>query len=240
MLLNYIKIAIRNIAKYKVFSFINIAGMAISLASFILIALFISDELQYDTHHPDGDRTYRVYNVTDIGGTVSYLPIVPYPFASYMKKDFPEIESTLQMMDTYGEKLFIKDDKEVLEPSGVFAESAIFDMLSLNVIAGKAADALNKPNTIALSQSLAIKYFGAQNPVGEMLKVNHIDWQVTAVYADPPRHFHLKIKLRVVIRNNRMGNITGEQLATTTDLYILEIEAWHRCKCAGNEVQTFR
>src|SRR5690349_17035745 len=103
MLLNYINIAFRNLAKYKIFSFINISGMAISLASCLLISLFVFDELSYDRHHPDGDRTFRVYNINDKG---THLPIVPYPFASFMQKDFPEVESTLRMMDTYGETLF--------------------------------------------------------------------------------------------------------------------------------------
>src|SRR3954463_7979384 len=105
MLLNYLKIALRNLVKNKLFTVINISGMAISLASCLLIALFAWDELRYDNYHPDGQRTFRVYNVVDHAGVVSYLPIVPYPFASFMQKDFPEIESTLRIVDN-GKELF--------------------------------------------------------------------------------------------------------------------------------------
>ena len=112
MLTNYIKIALRNLMKNKLFSIINIGGMAISLSSCFLIALFVWDELQFDNFHPDGDRTFRVYNVSTREGTESYVPIVPYPFASYMQKDFPEIESTLRFLDTYQEQLFEHEGKK--------------------------------------------------------------------------------------------------------------------------------
>lgn len=81
MLRNYIKIAFRNIAKYKVFSFISTVGMAVSLASCLLIALFVLDELRYDHHHPDGSRPYRIYNIVNHHGVESYLAILPYVVA---------------------------------------------------------------------------------------------------------------------------------------------------------------
>jgi putative ABC transport system permease protein len=115
MFFNYFRIALRNLAKYKIFSFINIGGMAISLASAFLIALFVWDELKFDRHIEGGDLKYRIYNINKAG---NYLPIVPYPFASYMKKDFPEIESTLRLMDTYSDRLFEAGDKRILEGGG--------------------------------------------------------------------------------------------------------------------------
>jgi len=194
MLTNYFKIAIRNLMKNKLFSFINISGMAIGLASCLLIGLFVWDEVLFDRFHPDGNRTYRVYNIANQSdGTSRYLPIVPYPFASYMQKDFPEIESTLRMMDMYGELLFEAKDKKMMEPNGLFAEPSVFDMLTLNVVSGNASDALTKPGTIALSSSLAKKYFGDRNPIGETIKVNNEVNEITAVFSDPPRHLHMKI-----------------------------------------------
>ena len=194
MLINYFKIALRNLMKNKLFSFINISGMAIGLASCLLIALFVWDELLFDRFHPDGDRTYRVYNISNQSDGVSrYLPIVPYPFASYMQKDFPEVESTLRMMDLYGELLFEAKGKKMMEPNGLYAEPSVFDMLTLDVVSGNAPDALTKPNTIALSSTLARKYFGNTNPVGETLKANNEVYEITAVFSDPPRHIHMKI-----------------------------------------------
>ncbi len=193
MLLNYFYIAVRNLLKYKSFSAINIFGMAISLASCLLIAIFVWDEFQYDRHHLDGDRTFRVYTITVSNGESKYLPIVPYPFATYMQKDFPEIERTARIDGySYGEKIFEANGEKVLEPYGVFTEAPLFNILSLKILAGDSSG-LNRPNHIALSQTLAKKYYGDRNPVGESLKINSEEWQITAVYADPPPHFHLKL-----------------------------------------------
>jgi len=193
MFLSYLNIALRNLAKYKVFSFINIAGMAISLASCLLISLFVWDELKFDNYHPDGDRTYRVYNITNHGGVENGLPLLPYPFATYMKKDFPEVESTLRLLDTYGKQLFETDDKKLMESAGCYAEPSVFDMLTIKIVSGDFGNALVKPNTVALSSALAQKYFGDKNPIGETIKINHDPYQITAIYADLPRHSHLKL-----------------------------------------------
>jgi putative ABC transport system permease protein len=193
MLLNYFKIALRNLQKSKLFSVINISSMAISLASSFLITLFVWDELQFDRHHPDGDRTFRVYNIRqNDDGNVSYVPIVPYPFAAYMQKDFPEIESAVRMMDTYGELLFDVNGKKILQANGIFAEPGVFDMLTLDVISGAGKTALEKSNSVALSQSVAKKLFGEVDPLGKTIMINERDYLVTALYADPPEHFHLK------------------------------------------------
>lgn len=198
MVRNYFKIALRNLLKNKLFSAINVIGMAVSLASCFLIGLFIRDELRYDRFHPDKERTFRVYNVrTGDDGVTNYLPIVPVTFAPYMQKDFPEIESTLRMMDTYGEILFDVEGKKVLETGGLYAEANVFDMLSLNVLSGSAQHALEKPNTVALSEPLARKYFGNQNAVGKVIRLGRSDYEITAVYAEPPRHFHLVAKFLI-------------------------------------------
>lgn len=193
MITNYLKIALRNLIKHKLFSIINIGGMAISLASCLLISLFVWDELQYDRHHPDGERTYRVYNITSREGVEGYLPIVPYPFASYMQKDFPEIESTLRILSTYGEELFEVGDKKIMESDGLIAEPSFFNMLTVSVIEGNAESALVKPDQVALSATLAQKYFGDKSPLGETIKIDGKLWNVSAVFTDVPSHFHLKV-----------------------------------------------
>ncbi|HZY83146.1 MAG TPA: ABC transporter permease [Cyclobacteriaceae bacterium] len=193
MFINYLVIAFRNLAKYKIFSIINITGMAVSLASCLLISIFVVDELSYDRHHPDGDRTYRVYNIVDNQGSVSTLPILPYPFAPYLKRDFPEIESAVRFLDTYEEQLFEYEGKKVKEGKGIISESPIFDMLSLKIINGDKVDAVTRPLTAALSESLARKYFGDSDPIGKSIKIDNIDREVTAVFADAPEQFHLRI-----------------------------------------------
>jgi putative ABC transport system permease protein len=194
LLTNYSKIIFRNLQKNSLFSSISILGMAISLASCILIALYVSDELSYDKHYPTGDRTFRLYNIrSGDDGVTNYLPIVPNTFGPYMQKDFPEIESTMRMMDTYGEVLFEKDNKKFMEEGGVYAEPNIFDMLSINVVSGDAQTALADLNVIALSQPLAQKYFGDVNPVGETINFSNKPFKVTAVFESLPEHGHLSL-----------------------------------------------
>jgi putative ABC transport system permease protein len=194
MLFNYFKIALRNLLKNKLFSLINILGMSISLASVFVITLFIHDEFLFDKHIVDADRKFRLYNyrVTD-AGEAGNLAIVPYPMADFLKKDFPEIESTLRILDTYGTTLFELGDKKIEESNGIYADANIGDMLSFNFLHGDPATALEKPNTVVLTQTLAQKYFGAENPVGKPIKISKSDYTVTGVIADPPKHFHLKI-----------------------------------------------
>jgi putative ABC transport system permease protein len=197
MLINYFQVAIRNLAKYKVFSAINVSGMAISLASCLLITLFVWDETSYDSHHPDGGRVYRVYNIVTSENNDRYLPIVPYPFASMMQKDFPEVESTVRLMDLYSEALFEVDGKKLMEGKGIFAEPNIFDMLAIDVIHGDPDSALARPGTVALSSSLAAKYFGDQNPVGKTIRLNNNENKVTAVFRDIRPQSHLQVNFMV-------------------------------------------
>ena len=219
MLSNYLTIAFRNLAKYKVFSIINIVGMAISLASCLLISLFVSDELSYDRHIQEAGQKYRVYNIISMEGTQRYLPISPYPFASYMQRDFPEIESTLRILDTYEPQLFQLGEKKAQESYGVIAESGIFDMLSLQVIAGDKDSALYRPYTAVLSESVAKKYFGDTNPIGKSIKIDQIDREITAIYADAPEQAHAHINYATSLANtnwpkDKQDNFRRSQIFT--------------------------
>lgn len=194
MLVNYFKIAIRNLQKNMLFSFINILGMSISLASVFIIALFVNDELAFDRHISDADRKFRMYNyrVTD-SGEAGNLAIVPYPMATFLQKDFPEIESTLRIMDTYGSTLFESGDKKMEENNGIYSDPNIGDMLSLTYLYGDSKSALEKADHVVLTQTLALKYFGDVDPVGKPIKISKKEYTVSGVIADPPPHFHLKI-----------------------------------------------
>jgi putative ABC transport system permease protein len=193
MFFNYLTIAFRNLAKYKVFSFINIVGMAISLASCVLIAMFVIDELSYDRHIADADRKFRIYNIMTMEGDTRYLAITPYAFATHMQRDFPEIESTLRILDTYEPQMFRLGEKKTKEGQGIISESQAFDMLSIPVIYGDPQSSLNRPLTIALSLSLSKKYFGDANPVGKSIQVDGLNREITAVFDDVPEQFHLRI-----------------------------------------------
>ncbi|MEQ8424017.1 MAG: ABC transporter permease, partial [Cyclobacteriaceae bacterium] len=173
MISNYFKIGLRNILKHKLFSSINITGMAISIASFLLISIYVWDELSFDNYHPDGSRTFRVYNIrTGTDGITNYLPIVPPIFAPTLQKDYPEVESTSRIMDTYGSQLFELNGDKVKESNGVYAEQSVFDMLTISLSEGDPNSALSKPNSVVFSETLAKKYFGSKSPVGELITIS--------------------------------------------------------------------
>lgn len=226
MFINYFKIAFRTITKNKFFSLITITGMSLSIASCLLIGLFVWDEVSFDNYHPDANRTYRIYNIrTGTDGVTNYLPIVPPTFGPTLQKDYPEVESTLRILDTYGGKYFEINGEKIKEAKGVYAEPSIFEMLSINLIAGDQEKALNNPNTIVVSESLAQKYFKDKNPIGEFIKISNEEFQVTGVFKEIPENSHLQLDyifsfatLNQLIAKSRMESWIWQQFFTYVKL----------------------
>ena len=186
---NYIKIAIRNLFKYKTHSAINILGLTIGLTGCILIGLFIQDEYKYDDFHPDGENTYRIYNKrTDSEGS-SWVAMVPPTFAPTMVRDFPEVESGFRMMNIYSNMLFSVGDKQYLEEKGVYAEVNMFDFFGLELLEGDPTTALKEVNSVILRESTARKYFDEGEALGKTIRLGRVDCKVTGIMKDPPGIF---------------------------------------------------
>ncbi|MGV3558663.1 ABC transporter permease [Larkinella arboricola] len=193
MLSNYLKIAFRNLLKHKTFGFINIVGVAIGLACFLLIALYVRDELSFDRFHAKADRTYRVLrtflNAND--GTVELkLGTVAPPFGPLIKQDFPEAE---QVVRTLNNNALVKHGDHVYNESRIlFAEENLFKVLDFRVIIGNPDQALVNPFSIMLSQPMAQKYFGNESPMGKSLRLNNrFDFMVTGVFEPLPSQSHI-------------------------------------------------
>jgi putative ABC transport system permease protein len=190
MILNYIKIALRNFRKNKIYTFINISGLAIGICSFILIALWVHDEWNFDTHHHNASRIFRVvYDFESRHGTQKFARTAPL-YAPTLKKDFPEVESAVRFKTysgvmTYGEKVFYENDMMITEP-------AALSMFNFEVISGDPHRALSQPKSIILTESMARKYFGNENPLGKIIMLDDtLDCTVTAVMADLPTSTHM-------------------------------------------------
>jgi putative ABC transport system permease protein len=190
---NYLKIAIRNLLKNKLFSFINISGVAIGLACFLLLALYVKDELSYDRFHTNADRIYRLSRTfLSKDGTASIrLGHAAPPFGPLIKQDFPEVEQVVRLFETgasvkYGEKVFNEE--------AIFAaEANLFKVFSFNVTSGNPDKALENPFSIMFSRPMAEKYFGKENPMGKTVRLdNQLDYTVTGVFEPLPAqsHFH--------------------------------------------------
>lgn len=202
MLRNYIKIGLRNLLKNKLFSLINISGMAISVASFLVIALFIYDELKYDKHVADAGLKYRVFSeYFSDDGSAKHLAMVPPRVGPGLVSEYPEVESFVRFLYLNSNVLFEVGGKKLTEGDGGYADPSIFNMFSLRLVEGDLRTALRAANTMAISKSLAVKYFGNKPALGEVIEVSDENFTVSAVYADFPAHAHLQLNYFLAMEN---------------------------------------
>jgi putative ABC transport system permease protein len=193
MFRNYIKTAIRNMRKFKGYTFINIAGLAIGIACCILILLWVRDELSFDGFHEKADRLYRVVEQQYYaGGELFPVAVTPAPLAAALKDEIPEfvnaarITLSPRLLIRYGERMFYEDDIALADPS-------VFDLFSFRLVKGDPETALEKLNSIILTESMAEKYFGDEDPLNKDLKIgNMYDLTVTGVVENAPRNSHLQ------------------------------------------------
>lgn len=209
MFKNYIKVAFRNLFKRKVYSIINIAGLAVGLTCCILIALFIVDETSYDKFHKKSDRIYRI--TRDFWGTNGNLNLhlghVAPPIGPLLKQHFPDIQEVTRMFET--SSLLKVKEQSFLERNGFYAEQSTLNIFDFQVTKGQASTALSKPNTVMLSSILAKKYFPNDNPIGKIISwtVNQekISLKVTGVFEPLPdnSHFHPTYMISFRTLNNQ-------------------------------------
>lgn len=194
MLNNYLKIGLRNLLKNKLFSLINISGMAISITSFLIIALFIHDELKFDKHVKDADLKYRVFteHFMDNGQTRKASMISPMISPTLMT-EYPEVESYVRFMNFNTPTLFEVGDKKLTEEKGGYADPTIFEMFSLKLVEGDLKTVLKGPNALAINKTLAKKYFNDKPALGQTIEVSNENFTVSAVFEDFPMHSHLQL-----------------------------------------------
>lgn len=196
MFKNYLLITCRSFLKYKTFTTINIAGLAIAFTCAILMYLFIHHELTFDQFHINKARIYRVASVEHnlSNGTEEYMVTQPYPLGPAMQEDLPEVESFVRL--SYRKSLFIKKGTDIYQEDFILADSTLFTVFSFPINYGNVQYVLNKPNAVAISETAAKKYFGDSNPVGEILSIRlgqiFADYQVTAVFKDIPSNSSIK------------------------------------------------
>jgi len=194
MFSNYLKIAWRNLLKNKTFSLINIIGLASGLACFILITLYIIDELSYDRYHEKAERIYRINSDIRFGGTDLNMAVSADPMGATLKKDYPQVEQFTRIYASEGSKLFKKDNVFITEERVVYADSTLFDVFTFPAVTGNTKTALNEPNTVVVTESTAKKYFGsAEAAMGKTMECNDERnklYKVTAVIKDIPKNSH--------------------------------------------------
>jgi len=192
MLKNYLLIAVRSLARQKLYATINIAGMAIGLAAAFLILLFVRYESSYDTYHENGDRIFRVsLEETPVdGSTAVHRALVSPAVGVSIENTFPQIESMARM--TPVGPLLSRGDVHIVPNRSFWTDPEIFEILSIDVLRGDPVSGLAEPFTLALSETLARQLFGDDDPLGQTVMVNDDDaFSVVAVFADIPANSHL-------------------------------------------------
>lgn len=200
MIKNYITIAIRNLLKKKVYSFINISGLAIGLATCILIILYVFNEWSYDKFHTASDRIYRVVQTTTSSDREEDQAATPFQLAPVIDAEFPEsVKSTVRFFDRQEDKHSIinREDRIAFRESNFyFTDSTFFEVFSAELIRGNPSEALKNPLTIVITEELAEKYFGDEDPIGKSLNYNGIrEFTVTGIMQDWPEESHMDIDL---------------------------------------------
>ncbi len=190
MIKNYLKVALRNLWKNKGYSAINIFGLAIGLATCLLILLYVWDELSYDRYNEKADRIYRVDGDISFGGNHFVLAVAPDPMGPTLKKDYSQVEQYVRFRQT-GDLLIQKGDDNVQENNFVYADSTLFDVFTLPMISGNPRTALTEPKSIVLTEKTALKYFNSTDVAGRNLVINHTDnYKVTGVIKNIPARSH--------------------------------------------------
>ena len=190
MFKSYLKIAFRNVAKYKGYAFINIAGLAIGIACCILIITYILAELNYDRYHENADRIYRLGIDANVGGNEVYMPISNPPTAVVLLKDYPEVINAVRI-DPTSRKPVKYGDKQFFENRIIYADASIFGVFTFPMISGDPQTALEKAYTVVITKATADKYFGSENPLGKTLTVNNqYDYTVTGIVENVPKNSH--------------------------------------------------
>ena len=204
MFKNYFKVSFRNIKRNRIFSFINIAGLAVGIASCLLIAIYVNHELSYDKYLTNYDRTYRVLHSFRSNEDAELEPTpAPEEFQVWgngpvgpaLINDMPEVEQFCRFKNT-GSYLVEINGKRFQEDAIWLVDSTMFQIFDWPLLAGDSKTALNEPTNIVLTQKLAKKYFGDENPIGQFVTVgiSKEQYKVSAVMADLPDNSHIKFE----------------------------------------------
>ena len=209
MFKNYLKIALRNIKRHKGYSFINIVGLAIGMACCILILLWVQDELSYDRFHENADDIYRVIQDINFTDHSTTWAITQGPLGPSLKEDYSEIINAVRIT---GRGLRLTYDEKSYDEGVGMADGSIFEMFTFPLIKGDPATALSDPFSIILTEEMAAKYFGEEDPIGKIIKAdNQWDFQVTGVMKNVPRNSHLQFDFLIPFIFGRELNYTVDR-----------------------------
>ena len=187
---NYIKIALRNLRKNKLYSIINITGLMTGLSACLLIGLYITHELSYDQFHTNKERIVRATMEYGRAGNINAVALTGTKVGPQLKRTFPAVENYVR---TFIRSRVVKKEENVFEENRVlYADDPFFTMFSFPLTAGDPATALNAPDKIVISESMAVKYFGQEQAINKTLTIGNTDYTISGISKDVPQNSQLK------------------------------------------------
>jgi len=212
MIRNYLLIAVRNAWRSKAYSIINLLGLAIGIASSIIILLFVLDESSFDRHNEHFHDIYRICIRGKIQGDEIEAALSNAPMGATLKADFPEVEEFTRLYTFDGDPVVRYEDKVFIEEDFYFADSTFFNVFTAPLVFGDPAGMLNRPNTMVLTEEIAKKYFGNENPVGKMLTVgeSEIQYEISGVVKSFPNNSHFRFNM----------------LGSMTTIFLADMDRW--------------
>lgn len=213
MIRNYLKIAVRNLLKYRFISFINLFGLTVGLTCCLLITTYILNELSYDKYNTNANNIYRVTRTfKNTNGAIALkLSTVSPPFGYYFPSEFPEIQKMTRLLENgpiparYKEKMFN-------ERGMYFADENLFDVFSLKMLKGNPKTGLADPFSVMLTEETAKKYFGDEDPINKVIRFNsQFDCKVTGIYKAFPSNSHMHPGMLVSFNTLKDSAVYGEE-----------------------------
>jgi putative ABC transport system permease protein len=233
MFRNYLKIALRNFARNKLYTFINIAGLAIGIAACAMIYFWVQDELSYDRFHRNAERIYRVERRWDFREMHGQGPLASGPWGPALVRDYPEIEGYVRLESL---ELSIKDHRNTFRKQRLLAaDNSIFDIFDFRLENGDASRALVQPYTVVLTTVMAYKYFGTEDAIGKFLAIDWmghpVDFEVTGILEKVPANSHIHFDMLVSLSsypddvlNQWFGNLHYTYVLLSKEASVSELE----------------
>ncbi|HUQ65591.1 MAG TPA: ABC transporter permease, partial [Flavitalea sp.] len=218
MVLNYTKLALCNLMKHKFISAINLFGLTVGISCCLLILAYILHEVSYDRYHSNANEIYRLERTfmnPDTGVPTLELGTVAPPVAPLLLNDFKEIKNITRFLDG-GTVLLRYEDKRFNEENVYFADENLFKVFDVPLLKGSPAKALNEPYSVMLTEDIAQKYFGNENPMNRVVRMdNQLDCRVTGIFKDFPTNSHLHPKIMISFNTLKDTAVYGEEQLRT-------------------------
>jgi putative ABC transport system permease protein len=193
MLRNYILIAIRNMVRSRLYSILNITGLAVGAAACLLILLYVQDELSFDRFHDRAGDIYRMNMALEVPERSMDFATVAHVQGPQILSEFPEVENCVRLTHYRSGRIIDYKEHSFEEDGLLYADPSFFDVFSFELLSGDPATALNEPNSIVITEEMAHKYFGDEDPLGKSLRINREDlYQVTGIMANIPYNSHFR------------------------------------------------